>query len=50
MTRSAAVPSWLFHLRRRALLVGVIGAGLCVLGYFLNPTQFFRSYLVAYIF
>jgi hypothetical protein len=50
MTHSATVLPRLFRLRRRALLVGVIGAGLCGLGYFLHPTQFFRSYLMAYIF
>jgi hypothetical protein len=38
------------HFQRRALLVGVVGAALCVLGYLLYPAQFFRSYLVAYMF
>jgi hypothetical protein len=30
--------------------VGIVAAGLCVVGYFLNPQQFFRSYLMAYMF
>src|SRR5262249_604387 len=42
-------PHWQ-RLQRRALLVGVVAAGLCVFGYFVHPTQFFRSYLMAYMF
>jgi hypothetical protein len=38
------------RLQRRALLVGVVAAGLCVVGYLVNPAQFFRSYLMAYMF
>lgn len=33
-----------------ALVVGLIGLALCVAGWFFMPDQFFRSYLVAYIF
>ncbi len=40
------------HLGRRivrpALIVGAIGLGLCVVGGFVDPTQAFRSYLMAY--
>jgi hypothetical protein len=33
-----------------SLLVGVIGAVLCAVGVFLEPQQFFRSYLMGYVF
>lgn len=36
--------------RWRALLVGLVGLVLCGLGAWLNPAQFFRSYLLAYVF
>jgi hypothetical protein len=42
-------PHWQ-RLQRRVLLVGVVAAGLCVVGYFVDPAQFFRSYLMAYMF
>jgi hypothetical protein len=35
---------------RPALIVGVIGLALCVAGGFFDPTQVFRSYLMAYAF
>jgi hypothetical protein len=35
---------------RWALLVGVLGLGLCLVGAVRDPTQFFRSYLFAYVF
>lgn len=35
---------------RRALIVGVAGVGICLLGAFFNSDQFFRSYLLAYVF
>jgi hypothetical protein len=38
------------RLQRRAVVLGIVGLGLCALGGWLNPTQFFRSYLLAYIF
>src|SRR5262245_1092326 len=38
------------RLQRRALLVGLLATGLCVLGYYVHPAQFFRAYLVAYLF
>jgi len=33
-----------------ALIVGVAGLGLSMIGYFMDPKQFFYSYLVAYVF
>lgn len=36
--------------QRRALMVGVVASAVCVLGAIFNLDQFFRSYLVAYIF
>lgn len=50
MTPSDTLQPRLQHLQRRALLVGLVGVGLCVVGYFLQPGQFFRSYLMAYMF
>jgi len=38
------------RLQWRALVVGLVGLGLCALGAWLNPAQFFRSYLLAYVF
>src|SRR5262245_61874559 len=50
MTPSATLqPHWQ-RLQHRALLVGLVAAGLCVVGYFVSPAQFFRSYLVADMF
>lgn len=43
-------PPELDQFGRRALIVGVAGVALCVLGAFFDSEQFFRSYLVAYIF
>ncbi len=37
-------------LQRRALIVGVVGLALTVVGMFLGSEQFFRSYLVGYLF
>ncbi len=36
--------------RTRALIAGVLGAALCLLGLFISPFQFYRSYLWAYFF
>ncbi len=36
--------------QRLFLLAGAAGAAVCALGYFLNPAQFFQSYLMAYMF
>lgn len=35
--------------QRAAFIVGLVGAALCLLGVVLNPEQFFRAYLVAYV-
>jgi len=37
-------------LRRRALAVGALALGLCLIGIFTDRGQFFRSYLIAYMF
>ena len=50
MTQREIPPPHWQRIQRRALLVGVVAAGLCVVGYFINPAQFFRSYLMAYMF
>lgn len=42
--------SELDQFQRRALVVGVAGVAICVLGAFFNLEQFFRSYLLAYVF
>jgi hypothetical protein len=47
--RETPPPHWQ-PLQRRAILVGAVATGLCVVGYFVNPEQFFRSYLMAYVF
>jgi hypothetical protein len=50
MTQRATLqPSW-DRLQQRALMVGAGGIVLCGVGILLNPTQFFRSYLLAYLF
>lgn len=43
-------PPELDQFQRRALIVGVIGVAVCALGAFFNLDQFFRSYLVGYVF
>jgi hypothetical protein len=42
-------PFW-DRLQQRALMVGGAGVVLCGVGALFNPTQFFRSYLLAYLF
>ena len=36
--------------QRQFLLAGAAGAVVSVIGYFTNPTQFFQSYLMGYMF
>ena len=36
--------------QRQFLMAGAAGAVVSVIGYFINPTQFFQSYLMAYMF
>src|SRR6266404_3759190 len=43
-------PPELDQYQRRALIVGVIGVAVCALGAIFNLNQFFRSYLLAYLF
>jgi hypothetical protein len=50
MTENTALYARLNRWQWLALLVGLGGGVLCVLGYVQNPTQFFRSYLMAYLF
>ena len=50
MTPHASPQPGLVQLQRRALIAGVPGLLLCLLGVYLDPVQFFRSYLVAYLF
>ncbi len=38
------------RIQHRSLIAGGVGLGLCLGGAFLSPEQFFRSYLVAYLF
>ena len=45
-----AIQSRLGSWQTKALIVGVIGGALCLLGVFVNPRQFFISYLFAYLF
>jgi hypothetical protein len=42
----AGIRQW----RNRALIAGVVGAALCVVGLFVSPFQFYRSYLWPYLF
>jgi hypothetical protein len=44
-----AMRPYLDKLQSRALLMGVIGLVACAVGYFVNPDQLIRSYLLAYI-
>jgi len=43
-------PEEVDQFQRRALIVGVIGVALCAIGAIFNLNQFFRSYLLAYLF
>lgn len=44
-------PSHVLHrIQRRALAVGILASLLCVVGAVVNPAEFLRSYLVAYLF
>ena len=47
---SYAPPEALGKLNKRALLVGTVGAVLSAAGLFLDRTQFFQSYLIAWLF
>lgn len=45
-----APPPLLNRLQFRALAIGVAASGFCAVGALFNPDQFFRSYLMAYLF
>jgi len=47
-TADAAIPE-LAGLQRRFLLGGAVAAAIALVGLFVNPTQFFQSYLMAYM-
>ena len=47
---SAELRADLHRWRTRALIVGIAGAVLCAAGFFASPSQFYRSYLWAYLF
>jgi len=42
--------SQLHGLQKKTLLVGILGLAACVIGAFLNPEQFYQSYLFGYLF
>lgn len=42
-------PESVSRFQQRALLVGVLGLAACAVGAFINPDQFFRSYLLGYL-
>jgi hypothetical protein len=50
MSQPATLRAHLDRLQRAAMLAGGAGLVLCGVGAFLNPAQFFRSYLLAYLF
>jgi hypothetical protein len=50
MNSAEALHSQLNLLQKRSLIVGVAALVPCVGGVFLSPEQFFRSYLLAYVF
>ena len=50
MTQAATPHPVLVQMQRRACLVGAAGVVLALLGVWLNLAQFFRAYLVAYLF
>lgn len=48
--QSYMAPPSVGRLQSRALLAGIVGLALCAYGSFTDPAQFFRSYLVGYLF
>jgi hypothetical protein len=51
MTASTyAAPSRVSSLQRVALIVGVVGLGLCAVGFSAGREQFFRAWLIAFLF
>ena len=50
MTNAAGAQADISRSQTIALAVGLAGSALCVAGWFASPDQFFRSYLMAYVF
>ena len=50
MNETKTIDPDLQRLERQALIVGIVAMAVCLGGALLNPGQFFRSYLVAYLF
>lgn len=50
MTHTETLRPQLDRIQQRSLIVGGLGLALCMGAAFLSPAQFFRSYLVAYLF
>lgn len=50
MTALDATVTAMESLRRRALLTGAVALAVCLIGAFFNRAEFFRSYLIAYVF
>lgn len=50
MSSTESIPSGLDRFQKSSLVVGVAALALCVAGAFHSPTQFFRSYLLAFVF
>jgi hypothetical protein len=50
MSQPAATIAHVDRVQRQSVIVGVAGLALCAIGGFFNPAQFFRSYLVAFLF
>ena len=45
-----AASTGIARFQRPALIVGVIGLAVSAIGWFMDPQEFFRSYLTSYIF
>ncbi|HEV8129884.1 MAG TPA: hypothetical protein VGQ81_01430 [Acidobacteriota bacterium] len=51
MTQAAySTPPIVERIQQRSLIVGLAGAALCIIGAFFSPQQFYRSYLMGYLF
>jgi len=50
MNQTESLHTQLDRIKRRALVVGVVSLALCIVGAFFSREQFFRSYLLGYLF
>lgn len=50
MAQEYTAPESVDRLRQRALIAGLIGVLMCILGFIKSPQQFFHSYLFAFLF